>query len=111
MRQTASMRRLYIDAKDDPGLRLEHRDRLVEAIIELIRNALDAEADNVSVVIERNPLDGVERVRVRDDGHEMAPVARGRPDHRRVSARTDTFAEPVQPVRFSGSADLTARGG
>lgn len=54
MRQTASMRRLYIDAEDDPGLRLAHRDRLVEAVIELIRNALDAEADNVSVVIERN---------------------------------------------------------
>jgi hypothetical protein len=75
MRQTASMRRLHIDAKDDLVLRLAHRDRPVEALIELIWNALDAEADNVAVVIERNALDGVESVRVEDDGHGMAPEA------------------------------------
>jgi hypothetical protein len=75
MRQTASMRRLHIDAKDDLVLRLAHRDRPVEAVIELIWNSLDAEADNVVVVIERNALDGVERVRVEDDGHGMAPEA------------------------------------
>ncbi|MGH3289924.1 MAG: ATP-binding protein, partial [Streptosporangiaceae bacterium] len=69
------MRRLHIDAKDDLVLRLAHRDRPVEAVIELIWNALDAEANNVAVVIERNALDGVERVRVEDDGHGMAPEA------------------------------------
>ena len=69
------MRRLHIDAKDDLILRLAHRDRPVEAIIELIWNSLDAEANNVTVVIERNAMDGVERVRVEDDGHGMAPEA------------------------------------
>jgi hypothetical protein len=48
------MRRLHLDAKDDLVLRLAHRDRPVEAVIELIWNALDAEADNVAVVIEHN---------------------------------------------------------
>lgn len=75
MRQTASMRRLHIDAKDDLILRLAHRDRLIE----LIWNSLDAEANNIVVVIERNTLDGVERVRVEDDGHGMAPEAIPRP--------------------------------
>ena len=64
MRQTASKRQLHIDAKDDLVLRLARRDRPVEALIELIWNALDAEANNVAVVIEHIALDGVERVRV-----------------------------------------------
>jgi hypothetical protein len=69
------MRRLHIDAKDDLILRLAHRDRPVDAVIELIWNSLDAEANTVTVVIERNAMDGVERVRVEDDGHGMAPEA------------------------------------
>lgn len=47
----------------------------MDAVIELIQNALDAEANNVTVAIERNALDGVERVRVEDDGHGMTPEA------------------------------------
>ena len=69
------MQRLHIDAKDDLILRLAHRDQPVQAVIELIWNSLDAEANNVTVVIERNAMDGVERVRVEDDGHGMAPEA------------------------------------
>jgi hypothetical protein len=69
------MQRLHIDAKDDLVLRLAHRDNPVQAIIELIWNSLDAEAMNVKVVIERNSLEGVERVTVEDDGHGMAPEA------------------------------------
>ena len=69
------MRRLHIDAKDDLILRLAHRDQPVQAVIELIWNSLDAEADNVNVVIERDALDAVERVRVEDNGHGMAPEA------------------------------------
>jgi hypothetical protein len=69
------MRRLHIDAKDDLILRLAHRDQPVQAVIELIWNSLDAEADNVNVVIERDAMDAVERVRVEDNGHGIAPEA------------------------------------
>ncbi|GGJ42343.1 hypothetical protein GCM10010121_061830 [Streptomyces brasiliensis] len=43
----------------------------VGAVIELIWNALDADATNVTVLIERNELDGVGKVIVSDDGHGM----------------------------------------
>lgn len=69
------MSRLHIEAKDDHVLRLAHRDQPVAAIIELIWNSLDAEANKVNVVIERNAMDGVDTVRVEDDGHGIAPEA------------------------------------
>src|SRR5262245_37276275 len=69
------MRRLHIEAKDDHVLRLAYRDQPVAAIIELVWNSLDAEAHYVNVVIERDGLDAVERVRVEDDGHGIAPEA------------------------------------
>ena len=67
------MSRLHIEAKDDHILRLAHRDQPVAAIIELVWNSLDAEANTVNVVNERNAMDGVEVVRVEDDGHGIAP--------------------------------------
>jgi hypothetical protein len=63
-----------IDAKDDLILRLAHRDQPVPAVIELIWNSLDAEADNVIVVIERDAMDAVERVRVEEG---LEPRTRG----------------------------------
>src|ERR1022692_1296874 len=69
------MKRLHIDAKDDLVLRLAHRDQPVAAIIELVWNALDAEAHQVSVAIERDAMDAVESIQVEDDGHGMAPEA------------------------------------
>jgi hypothetical protein len=45
----------------------------VDGVTELIWNALDAEADQVTVTIERNLLGGVIEVRVLDDGHGMTP--------------------------------------
>jgi hypothetical protein len=69
------MQRLHIEAKDDHVLRLAHRDQPVAAIIELVWNALDAEARRVNVVIERNAMDAVEAVRVEDDGHGIPPEA------------------------------------
>jgi hypothetical protein len=69
------MRRLHIDAKDDLILRLAHRDQPVQAVIELIWNSLDAEADDVNVVIERDAIDAVGRVRVADNGHGIPPEA------------------------------------
>lgn len=67
------MDRLHIDAKDDLVLRLAHRDQPVAGLIELIWNSLDAEAHRVEVIIERDAMDGVERVQVVDDGHGIAP--------------------------------------
>ncbi|MET8958151.1 ATP-binding protein [Streptomyces sp. NPDC004074] len=43
----------------------------VGAVVELIWNALDADAANVTVEIERNEFDGVSKVIVSDDGHGM----------------------------------------
>ncbi|WP_405807695.1 ATP-binding protein [Streptomyces sp. NBC_00210] len=43
----------------------------VGAVVELIWNALDADATNVTVEIERNDLDGIGKVTVSDDGHGM----------------------------------------
>ncbi len=43
----------------------------VGGVAELIWNGLDAEADVVQVVIERNELDGLAVVKVIDDGHGM----------------------------------------
>ncbi|WP_239694663.1 ATP-binding protein [Streptomyces sp. Cmuel-A718b] len=44
----------------------------VGAIEELIWNSLDADAENVTVVLERNDFDGVDRVAVIDDGTGIA---------------------------------------
>lgn len=40
-----------------------------KAIVELVWNALDAEATNVDVIIDRNVLGGVDTVTVKDNGH------------------------------------------
>ncbi|MEU3719620.1 ATP-binding protein [Streptomyces californicus] len=47
----------------------------VGAVIELIWNALDADATAVTVDIERNDLDGVSKVIIADDGHGMPSEA------------------------------------
>lgn len=43
-------------------------------VIELIRNAVDADADEIKVHFGRNELDGIEDIRVIDDGHGMLPA-------------------------------------
>jgi len=51
------------------------------AIAELVWNSLDADAEHVSVEIEKNELGGIQLIRVSDDGHgisyEEAPSAFG----------------------------------
>ncbi|MFI6929940.1 ATP-binding protein [Streptomyces sp. NPDC050287] len=42
------------------------------AVEELVRNAVDADAEHVVVTLERNDLGGVDRVRVQDDGSGMS---------------------------------------
>jgi hypothetical protein len=46
----------------------------IEGLTELIWNSLDADADLVTVVFERNALGGIEAIRVEDDGHGMSPA-------------------------------------
>ncbi|MFF9047506.1 ATP-binding protein [Streptomyces parvulus] len=44
----------------------------VGAVEELVRNALDADCGRVVVILERNDLGGVDRVRIQDDGYGMS---------------------------------------
>ena len=44
-----------------------------DGLTELIWNALDADADFVEVVYERNAIGGIDAVRVEDKGHGMTP--------------------------------------
>ncbi len=57
----------------------DHLERLAKTqpltgIIELIWNAFDADATDVKVEFGRNELDGIEEIRVVDDGHGMTPA-------------------------------------
>ena len=64
------MPRLTVDVREDHLRRLVSSDA-IGGVAELIWNALDAEADNVSVKILENALGGVSEVIVEDDGHSM----------------------------------------
>ena len=80
-----------VPSTDPPGVRdwfvvdfevtltKEHLERLgstapLTGIIELIRNSLDADADKIKIEFGRNDLDGIEDIRVTDDGHGMLPA-------------------------------------
>ncbi|MBG0825136.1 ATP-binding protein [Planomonospora sp. ID91781] len=62
---------VHIEAEPDHLLRLARQKDPVGAVVEMIWNALDAEATLVTVDLEINELDGVESVSVTDDGHGM----------------------------------------
>lgn len=56
----------------------DHLERLAKTqpltgIIELIWNALDADATEIAVEFGRNEIDGIEEIRVVDNGHGMSP--------------------------------------
>jgi hypothetical protein len=60
------------------ALTKDHLERLAQTqpltgIIELIWNALDADATEITVAFGRNELDGIEEIRVVDNGHGMTP--------------------------------------
>lgn len=60
------------------ALTKDHLERLAQTqpltgIIELIWNALDADATEIKVEFGRNSLDGIEEIRVVDNGHGMTP--------------------------------------
>lgn len=46
----------------------------MRGVEELVWNAIDADAENIDIVIDRNAADGVDAVHVRDDGHGMTPT-------------------------------------
>src|SRR5215467_7077886 len=58
---------LEVKAQKDFWERL-YRTRPVRAISELVWNSFDADADEVSIAIEKNLIDGIERIRVSDNG-------------------------------------------
>ncbi|WP_162601394.1 ATP-binding protein [Occallatibacter savannae] len=45
--------------------------RPLSALAELIWNGLDADADEIQVVFQKNDIEGLTRVIVRDDGHGL----------------------------------------
>lgn len=66
------MEDLVLTASDDHVARLAHEGDPVRAIIELIWNAVDAEATSVVVTMERSSMDVIDQVRVEDDGHGIS---------------------------------------
>src|SRR6266568_3369598 len=67
------MAELVLQASDDLIARLAHESDPIKAVIELIWNAIDAEAWEVAVKIERGPeLGGIIALHVEDDGHGIS---------------------------------------
>ncbi|OEJ28933.1 hypothetical protein AS594_35440 [Streptomyces agglomeratus] len=68
---------VLLEAGDDLVRQLSHEREAVKAVLELVWNALDADALQVGVTIERSAIDGVEKIVVHDDGDGFTPeVAR-----------------------------------
>lgn len=63
------MTELVLQASDDLVARLAHEGEPTRAIVELVWNAIDAEAGTVKVELERTDTEGICQVRVVDDGH------------------------------------------
>src|SRR4051812_36053947 len=64
------MDELHLTAGDDHVERVAHENDPVRAIVELVWNAIDAEADHVTVAVEHDDmLEGIFTTTVTDDGH------------------------------------------
>lgn len=63
---------LMLQASDDHVARIAHEGDPVRAVVELIWNAIDAEASTVDVILKRSDMDAIEQVCVTDDGHGIA---------------------------------------
>lgn len=70
---TEVMPRITLTAGNDLVQRLAGETDPVRAVIELIWNSLDADANEVAVTLDRNVADGIVGVTVRDDGLGMSP--------------------------------------
>jgi hypothetical protein len=67
------MDELHLIAGDDHVERVAHENDPVRAVVELIWNAIDAEADNVTVAVEHDDvLGGISKTTVSDDGHGIS---------------------------------------
>lgn len=66
------MEDLRLTASDDHVARIAHESDPVRAVVELVWNAIDAEANTVAVVLERSPTDAIDLIRVQDDGHGIS---------------------------------------
>lgn len=64
------MRKVTVQVQDD-HLETLSKTKPVNAISELIWNALDADATEVRVAFEENELGGLERIRITDNGHGL----------------------------------------
>lgn len=63
------VRDLPLSAGGDLVTRLARERDPVRAVVELVWNAIDAEADTVRVTLARSEMDAIESVTVEDDGH------------------------------------------
>lgn len=63
---------LILQASDDLVARIAREGEPVRAVVELVWNAIDAEATSVTVVLVRTDADAINQVRVEDDGHGIS---------------------------------------
>jgi hypothetical protein len=63
------MAELHLEAGEDHVERLAHENDPVRAVVELIWNAVDAEATEIDVSLEKNEWDAITTVIVTDNGH------------------------------------------
>jgi len=66
---------LHLEAAADHVEGLAHESDVIRAVLELVWNGLDADAERVEVSFRRNESDGIDGVTVKDDGHGMSPEA------------------------------------
>ncbi|WIM69238.1 ATP-binding protein [Corynebacterium suedekumii] len=63
------MTTLTIQAGGDHIQRLSGQGSPEKALVELVWNALDAEATKVDVIVDRNDINGIDAITVKDNGH------------------------------------------
>lgn len=66
------MKELRVQLKDDHLVRMTKVKKPLIAIAELIWNGFDADADNVTVSIEKNEVKGIDSITVKDNGHGIS---------------------------------------
>lgn len=63
---------LRLRASDDHVARIAHEGDPMRAVVELVWNAIDAEASHVQVIIRRSDMEAIDEVQVVDDGHGIS---------------------------------------
>lgn len=63
------MKDLPLVPSDDHVIRLAHESDPIRAVVELVWNSIDGEADNVRVILRRSDMEAIEAVIIEDDGH------------------------------------------